>query len=82
MPAHFGLERPEQEEEFEQYPTRSATILAKWAEYEHGVIDFSKSSDDASERLRRFKISPLLPRELKALFPVRDRRSAFHPSAQ
>jgi hypothetical protein len=65
MRAHFGPERPEQEEEFEQYPTRSATILAKWAEYEHGMIDFSKRFDDAFERLCRFKTSPLLSRELK-----------------
>jgi hypothetical protein len=65
MRAHFGPERPEQEEEFEQYPTRSATILAKWAEREHGVIDFSKRFDDAFERLCRFKTSPLLSRELK-----------------
>jgi hypothetical protein len=49
MRAHFGPERPEQEEEFEQYPTRSPTSLARWAEYEHGVSDFSKRFDDASE---------------------------------
>jgi hypothetical protein len=68
MPTHFGPERPEQEEEFEQYPIRPQTILAKWAEYEDGVIDFSKRFDNASERLRRFKISPLLPRELKGSY--------------
>jgi len=62
MPQHV---RPEQQEKSDEHPTNPAIILAKWSEYKHGIIDYSKRFNEASERLRRFKVSPLLPRKLK-----------------
>jgi len=47
------------------HPTNPAIILAKWQEYEHGMIEFTKRYEETSEKLRRFKVSPLLPHELK-----------------
>lgn len=60
LPTHSKEDTPPAD-----HPTNPAIILARWQEYEHGMIEFTKRFQEASDRLRRFKVSPLLPRELK-----------------
>jgi hypothetical protein len=48
-------------------PSNPALILEKWQAYEHGMIEFTKKYQQTSDRLHRFQVSPLLPKELKTL---------------
>lgn len=47
--------------------TNPAIILDKWKKYEHGSIDYTRQYIEATERLRHFIASPLLPNELKSI---------------
>lgn len=42
-------------------------ILAKWQAYDHGAIYMTKKFEVSLGRLHRFQVSPLLPKDLKAL---------------
>ena len=64
QPTHLGIETSRPTEEA---PTNPAIILARWMEYKHGMVEYTARFDEASERLRRFRVSPLLPTELKEL---------------
>jgi hypothetical protein len=50
-----------------QKPTSPAIILAEWNDYDHGMIEFTRSYEETMERIRSFSSSPLLPSELKEL---------------
>ena len=54
-------------ESLEETPSSPALILAKWNEYEHGMVGYTKKYHTAMERLRRFGVSPLLAKDLKKL---------------
>ncbi|CCO45038.1 hypothetical protein VIBNISOn1_1350002 [Vibrio nigripulchritudo SOn1] len=45
-------------------PVEPALKLAKWNEYEHGMINFTKKYNDATDELAKLASSPLLPKEL------------------
>lgn len=45
-------------------PVGPALKLAKWNEYEHGAINYTKKYNDATEKLTKLASSPLLPKEL------------------
>jgi hypothetical protein len=45
--------------------TNPSIILAKWQKYEHGAIEFTAKNLKHMETIRRFRVSPLLPNELK-----------------
>ena len=66
---HIQREPPEKKEE---EPKTPAVILAQWMKYDHGMIHYTKRFNDAQETLRRFQISPVLPRELKDLIKEFD----------
>lgn len=48
-------------------PSSPALILAKWQAYEHGMVEFTKKYQQATTKLQKFQVSPLLPKELKEL---------------
>ena len=47
--------------------TNPALILAKWQKYEHGQIEYTEKYMKQLETIRRFRVSPLLPKALKDL---------------
>jgi hypothetical protein len=47
--------------------TEPALILAKWQAYDHGAVYMTKKFENSLDRLHRFQVSPLLPKDLKAL---------------
>lgn len=51
-------------EQQEGNPVEPALKLAKWNEYEHGMINFTKKYNDSTEELSKLASSPLLPKEL------------------
>jgi hypothetical protein len=51
----------------DEAPLEPGQRVTRWNSYEHGVIYYTKAYQDATERLRRFNASPLLPKDLKAL---------------
>ncbi|EIJ0971113.1 hypothetical protein LH716_004199 [Vibrio vulnificus] len=57
-------EEMQQIESSESEPIEPALKLAKWGEYEHGMIHFTKKYNDATEELSKLASSPLLPKEL------------------
>lgn len=63
-PTHL---KPEKRGPTSDVPASAAIVLAQWQEYKHGMIELTKRSHTASERVRRFRASPLLPAELKEL---------------
>jgi hypothetical protein len=63
-PTHL---KPEKSGLTPEVPTNAAIILAQWQEYKHGMIELTKKSHNVSDRVRRFRVSPLLPAELKDL---------------
>jgi hypothetical protein len=57
--------RTEPKDEPPQADINPAIVFAQWQEYTHGMIEFTKRHQKASERVRRFRVSPLMPSELK-----------------
>lgn len=60
----YHLQRSEEKLET---PSSPALILASWQAYDHGAVDFTKKFQQSSDRLNKFQVSPLLPKDLKTL---------------
>jgi hypothetical protein len=59
-----GEEMKQNPQVHDDNPVEPALKLAKWNEYEHGVINFTKKYNDATKELAKLASSPLLPKEL------------------
>jgi hypothetical protein len=68
-PGHF---QDQARNRADEVPSEPALQLAQWKLYVHGVIHYTKPYQEATERLRRFNASPLLPKELKGLISEFD----------
>jgi hypothetical protein len=64
LPTHL---REPTGQDSDETPSNPALVLAKWNQYQHGMIEFTKRHESAAERLQRFGVSPLLPKDLKKL---------------
>ncbi len=59
-----GGEMKEKPQVHDDSPIEPALKLAKWNEYEHGAVHFTKKYNDTEEELAKLASSPLLPKEL------------------
>jgi hypothetical protein len=62
-----GHYQHEAKDDLDEAPSKPVLMLAKWKLYEHDVIYLTKSCQEATEQIRRFNASPLLPKDLKEL---------------
>lgn len=57
---------PNRPDQMEPEPiTNPANILARWQEYEHGIIEYTKEFQDQLKELEKLAASPLLPKSLR-----------------
>jgi hypothetical protein len=56
--------------------TNPAIILARWQEYEHEIVEYTKEFQDQLKELEKLAASPLLPKSLREMI------GAFHSKAQ
>jgi hypothetical protein len=71
MKKHFEKEEPTAKEMPDQSSQESITnpaiVLARWQEYDHGMVEYTKEFQDQLKELEKLAASPLLPKSLREM---------------